>query len=141
MAERKAVIPRMLRKGPVDVPLMFFLLLSLPIRRSKNTYIIILFIYIALPSYLYPYWFLKLHLSGPNTRVMKSSLPEQLFLDLRLSDVLDETVRLLRTEPWASQYCTAISETRYSNAIYARYYMDPQAKDGVHGDLRIDGDG
>ncbi|KAJ5786402.1 uncharacterized protein N7503_011614 [Penicillium pulvis] len=66
---------------------------------------------------------------------MESSLPEQLFLDFRVSDVLDKTIRLPRVEPWASQYCTAISEKRYGDAIYARYHMDGQSKDGVHIDL------
>jgi hypothetical protein len=69
------------------------------------------------------------------------SLPEQLFLDFRVSDVLDKSVRLPRVEPWASQYCATISEMRYGDAIYARYHMDGRAIDGVYTDLRETKDG
>jgi hypothetical protein len=70
---------------------------------------------------------------------MESSLPEQLFLDLRVSDVLDKTIRLPRVEPFVSQYCIAIQEKRYGDAIYARYHIDGQTKDGIYTDLRDDG--
>jgi hypothetical protein len=68
---------------------------------------------------------------------MDSSLPEQLFLDLHVSDVL--AIRLPRVEPFESQYCTAITEERYGDAIYARYHIDGQAKDGIYTDLRDNG--
>lgn len=58
-------------------------------------------------------------------------LPEQLFLDYRISDVLDECIRIPRVEPWASEYCTAITEKRYGDAIWARYHMSDNAFDGV----------
>ncbi|KAJ5364071.1 uncharacterized protein N7496_009784 [Penicillium cataractarum] len=72
---------------------------------------------------------------------MASSLPEHLFLDFRISDVVDKTIRIPRAEPWASHYCTAISEKRYGDAIFARYHMDGQIKDGIRTDLRDDGNG
>ncbi|KAJ5930687.1 hypothetical protein N7466_006180 [Penicillium verhagenii] len=61
----------------------------------------------------------------------ENPLPEQLFLDFRISDVLDSTKRIPRTEPYASQYCTAISEHRYGDAIFARYHMDGRAENGI----------
>lgn len=70
---------------------------------------------------------------------METSLPEQCFLDLRVSDVLDKTIRLPRVEPFASQYCTVIAEKCYGDAIWARYHIDGQAKDGIYIDLRDDG--
>lgn len=93
------------------------------------------------PIHIPPTNSLLLHLLSPDPKAMKSSLPEQLFLDFRVSDVLDKTIRIPRAEPWASHYCTAISEKRYGDAIYARYQMDGQSKDGIHRDLRDDGNG
>lgn len=72
---------------------------------------------------------------------VEDPLPEQLFLDYRVADVLDKNVRLPRVEPWASQYCAAISEKRYGDAIWARYHMDGRAIDGVYTDLRQNEDG
>ncbi|KAJ5638669.1 hypothetical protein N7528_001059 [Penicillium herquei] len=58
-------------------------------------------------------------------------LPEHLFLDYRVSDLLDMTKRMPRVEPWTSLYCVAITEKRYGDALWARYHMNPGAKDGV----------
>lgn len=71
---------------------------------------------------------------------MESSLPEQLFLDLPVADVMNKTARIRMVEPWASRYCIAISEKRYGDAIYARYHIDGRAKDGIYTDLRDNGD-
>jgi hypothetical protein len=72
---------------------------------------------------------------------MESSLPEQLFLDLPVTEVINKTARIRMIEPWASRYCTAISDKRYGDAIYARYHIDGRAKDGIYTDLRDNGDG
>ncbi|KAJ5100993.1 hypothetical protein N7456_007045 [Penicillium angulare] len=72
---------------------------------------------------------------------MESLLPEQLFLDLPVADVMNRTARIRMVEPWASRYCKAISEKRYGDAIYARYHIDGRAKDGIYTDLRDNGDG
>lgn len=64
--------------------------------------------------------------------------PEPLFLEFSISNVLDSNRRIPRAEPWASQYCTAISEERYGDAIYARYHFDGRAKDGIYTDVRDD---
>lgn len=69
------------------------------------------------------------------------SLPEQLFLDLPVADVINKTARIRMVEPWASRYCIAISEKRYGDAIYARYHIDGRAKDGIYTDLRDNSDG
>ncbi|OJJ68413.1 hypothetical protein ASPBRDRAFT_46607 [Aspergillus brasiliensis CBS 101740] len=72
---------------------------------------------------------------------MKSSLPEQLFLDIPIADIINKTARIRLVEPWATRYCTAITEKRYGDAIYARYHIDGRAKDGIYTDLRDNGDG
>ncbi|KAJ5273865.1 hypothetical protein N7478_008990 [Penicillium angulare] len=72
---------------------------------------------------------------------MESPLPEQLFLDLRVAEVINKTARIRLVEPWASRYCIAISEKRYGDAIYARYQIDGTAKDGIYTSLRDNGDG
>jgi hypothetical protein len=72
---------------------------------------------------------------------MESSLPEQLFLDIPVADVIIKTARIRMVEPWASRYCIAISEKRYGDAVYARYHIDGIAKDGIYTDLRDTGDG
>ncbi|XRM38786.1 hypothetical protein ABZX51_002182 [Aspergillus tubingensis] len=60
----------------------------------------------------------------------QSLLPEQLFLDLPVAEVLNRTAWDL-VEPWATEYCTAIAEQRYGDAIYARYSIYGDTKDGV----------
>ncbi|KAL3262898.1 hypothetical protein ABHI18_002331 [Aspergillus niger] len=60
----------------------------------------------------------------------QSSLPEQLFLDLPIAEVLNRTSGDL-VEPWATEYCTAIAEQRYGDAIYARYNIFGEAKNGM----------
>ncbi|GKZ33190.1 hypothetical protein AbraIFM66950_002979 [Aspergillus brasiliensis] len=72
---------------------------------------------------------------------MESPLPEQLFLDIPIADIINKTGRIRLVEPWATRYCTAITEKRYGDAIYARYHIDGRAKDGVYTDLRDNGDG
>ncbi|GKZ78246.1 hypothetical protein AnigIFM56816_001802 [Aspergillus niger] len=66
----------------------------------------------------------------PETFGGQSSLPEQLFLDLPVAEVLNRTSGDL-VEPWATEYCTAIAEQRYGDAIYARYNIFGEAKDGM----------
>jgi hypothetical protein len=72
---------------------------------------------------------------------MESSLPEQLFLDLPVADIINKTARIRMVEPWTSRYCIAIAEKRYGDAIYARYHIDGRAKDGLYTDLRDNGEG
>lgn len=60
--------------------------------------------------------------------------PEDLFLDLAISDVLNHTSGTKAVEPWASLYITAVSEGRYGDAIFARYNMDGLAINGVYED-------
>lgn len=55
---------------------------------------------------------------------MGEPLPEQLFLDLRIADVQSGTANMDTVEPWATQYCNAINERRYGDAIWARYNID-----------------
>lgn len=65
-------------------------------------------------------------------------LLEPLFLEFRISDVLDSSKRIPRAEPWASQYCISISEMRYGDAISARYHMDGCAQNGIYTRTRDD---
>ncbi|PYH43057.1 uncharacterized protein BP01DRAFT_359019 [Aspergillus saccharolyticus JOP 1030-1] len=65
------------------------------------------------------------------------SIPEQLFLDLRVSAVRNRTARLNLVEPWATEYCTAVLEKRYGDAIFARYNIAGQAVDGVYSEWNI----
>ncbi|GFN16507.1 cytochrome P450 family protein [Aspergillus tubingensis] len=60
----------------------------------------------------------------------QSRLPEQLFLDLPVAEVLNRTAWDL-VEPWATEYCTAIAEQRYGDAIYARYNIFGETTDGM----------
>lgn len=63
-----------------------------------------------------------------------STLPKQLFLDLRIEDVFDNTTRdseLL--EPWASDYVESIRQKRYGDAIWARYHMYGDMENGLVG--------
>ncbi|GAA92516.1 similar to An02g00320 [Aspergillus luchuensis IFO 4308] len=60
----------------------------------------------------------------------QSLLPEQLFLDFPVAEVLNRTAWDM-VEPWATEYCTAIAEQRYGDAIYARYNIFGDIKDGM----------
>ncbi|KAL2829882.1 hypothetical protein BJY01DRAFT_227662 [Aspergillus pseudoustus] len=64
--------------------------------------------------------------------VSGTAVIEQLFLDLPIAAVHNRTVGMDVIEPWASLYCSAISEARYGDAIYARYNIDGQANNGVY---------
>ncbi|KAL4722196.1 hypothetical protein ACLX1H_010972 [Fusarium chlamydosporum] len=54
---------------------------------------------------------------------------EQLFLDLPVDQVLQRD-GLQVVEPWASQYVNAIHDTRYGDAIWARYHIFGEVVDG-----------
>jgi hypothetical protein len=60
-----------------------------------------------------------------------SSLPEQLFLDLRVQDVLDDTAGIDLVEPWASKYVEALRDGRYGDAIWARYHIAGDVEEGL----------
>jgi hypothetical protein len=57
-------------------------------------------------------------------------LVEQLFLDLSIDQVL-HCDWLQPIEPWATNYIDAIHDQRYGDAIWARYNMFGEVKDGM----------
>ncbi|RAK96812.1 uncharacterized protein BO80DRAFT_365455 [Aspergillus ibericus CBS 121593] len=69
------------------------------------------------------------------------SLPEQLFLDLPITQARNPPVGMDLVEPWATEYCTAITEKRYGDAIWARYNIFGDTVDGMytHWDCTDDG--
>jgi hypothetical protein len=52
-----------------------------------------------------------------------STLPEQLFLDLRMQDVLEDNTAMILVEPWATKYVESLRDKRYGDAIWARYHI------------------
>ncbi|KAL3482767.1 hypothetical protein BJX62DRAFT_221209 [Aspergillus germanicus] len=58
--------------------------------------------------------------------ISPTALVEQLFLDFSIQDVLTDTRRFV--EPWKTMYVDAIQDSRYGDAIWARYhiYDDPE---------------
>lgn len=63
-----------------------------------------------------------------------STLPEQLFLDIGIHEIVDNATRdsnLL--EPWTSDYVESIHQKRYGDAIWARYHMYGGVEDGLVG--------
>ncbi|KAI1063694.1 hypothetical protein LB506_005736 [Fusarium annulatum] len=60
-----------------------------------------------------------------------TKLVEQLFLDLPISEVLHPTEGTPVFEPWASSYVKSIRESRFGDAIWARYQMLGQVVDGL----------
>ncbi|PYH77616.1 hypothetical protein BO82DRAFT_358121 [Aspergillus uvarum CBS 121591] len=67
--------------------------------------------------------------------------PEPLFLDHSIASVRDSSIRMPRVEPWATEYCTAIEEHRYGDAIWARYHMDGRATNEGYTNTRMKDDG
>ncbi|PYI01461.1 hypothetical protein BO78DRAFT_401286 [Aspergillus sclerotiicarbonarius CBS 121057] len=60
------------------------------------------------------------------------SLPEQLFLDLPIAEVRNPPAGKALAEPWATEYCAAIAERRYGDAIWARYNIFGDTVDGMY---------
>ncbi|KKK21244.1 hypothetical protein P175DRAFT_0497885 [Aspergillus ochraceoroseus IBT 24754] len=60
-----------------------------------------------------------------------STLPEQLFLDLRIQDVFDNTTGMNHVEPWATKYIESLRAQRYGDAIWARYHISGDVEDGI----------
>lgn len=58
-------------------------------------------------------------------------LPEQLFLDLPIPDVLNKDHWLPVVEPWARAYVDAINDRRFGDAIWARYHIFGEVKNGI----------
>ncbi|RHZ64946.1 uncharacterized protein CDV56_108775 [Aspergillus thermomutatus] len=56
---------------------------------------------------------------------------EQLFLDLPLQDVINDTAGMPVTEPWASEYVDAIRDGRFGDAIWARYHIAGDMQNGI----------
>jgi hypothetical protein len=52
-------------------------------------------------------------------------LPEQLFLDYSLQDVLDNS-SFTFVKPWAGEYVNTVLEGRYDDDIWARYHITGQ---------------
>jgi len=57
--------------------------------------------------------------------------PEQLFLDILPASILDGTSGARTSEPWATLYCDAVAESRYGDAIFARYNIDGRSEGGI----------
>lgn len=66
-----------------------------------------------------------------NTSVQDTKLVEQLFLDLPINEVLHPTKGTRVFEPWASSYVNSIRESRFGDAVWARYQMLGQVVDGL----------
>ncbi|KAH8427283.1 uncharacterized protein LDX57_004997 [Aspergillus melleus] len=65
----------------------------------------------------------------------ETELPEQLFLDFAVQDVVQKDTRGWPIiEPWANNYVNAIRERRLGNAVWARYHMGGNVRDGIIGD-------
>ncbi|KAL4861025.1 hypothetical protein BDV12DRAFT_191352 [Aspergillus spectabilis] len=71
----------------------------------------------------------RLRSSGSNNST--SSLPEQLFLDICVQDVLDNTVGMSLAEPWATNYVESLRDGRYGDAIWARYHIAGDVEEGI----------
>jgi hypothetical protein len=60
-----------------------------------------------------------------------STLPEQLFLNLRVQDVLENNTAMILVEPWATKYVESLRDKRYGDAIWARYHITGDLGDGL----------
>ncbi|KPM41815.1 hypothetical protein AK830_g4753 [Neonectria ditissima] len=60
-----------------------------------------------------------------------TTLVEQLFLDITLNDVINKTSVLPVVEPWATMYVDAILDSRFGDAVWARYHIDGEVHNGT----------
>ncbi|KAJ4251073.1 hypothetical protein NW762_011724 [Fusarium torreyae] len=65
--------------------------------------------------------------SSPN----ETELVEQLFLDYTVHDVVNNAIGMPVIEPWASEYVSALQEKRYGDAVWARYHILGEVRNGV----------
>lgn len=77
------------------------------------------------------------HSIGVAASTDDTELVEPLFLDTSVHDVTNHTEGMPSFEPWASQYVAAIHEKRFGDAIWARYYMLGEVKNGIVGDTNL----
>ncbi|PWY89692.1 hypothetical protein BO94DRAFT_463722 [Aspergillus sclerotioniger CBS 115572] len=68
-------------------------------------------------------------------------LPEQLFLDIPVSEARHLPPGMELAEPWATEYSTAIGEKRYGDAIWARYNIFGDTVDGMYTEWSCTDDG
>ncbi|KAJ4138756.1 hypothetical protein NW768_002628 [Fusarium equiseti] len=61
---------------------------------------------------------------------LNHKMVEQLFLDLPIDQVLRRE-GIQPIEPWATNYVNAIKDTRYGDAIWARYHMFGEVSNGM----------
>ncbi|KAH6988084.1 hypothetical protein BKA56DRAFT_286079 [Ilyonectria sp. MPI-CAGE-AT-0026] len=52
-----------------------------------------------------------------------TTLVEQLFLDVTLDDAINKPAGTPVVEPWATMYVDAILESRFGDAVWARYHI------------------
>lgn len=60
-----------------------------------------------------------------------TGLVEQLFLDVSLNDVLNKTFFTPLLEPWATMYVDPILDSRFGDAVWARYHMMGGVENGM----------
>ncbi|KAL2809740.1 hypothetical protein BJX63DRAFT_445135 [Aspergillus granulosus] len=60
-----------------------------------------------------------------------SGLVEQLFLDLCVQDILNNTAGMNLVEPWATKYVESLRDRRYGDAIWARYHIGGDMGEGI----------
>ncbi|KAM0401793.1 hypothetical protein HYE67_002789 [Fusarium culmorum] len=59
--------------------------------------------------------------------------PETLFLDMSVYDVLHDP-GIPAVEPWATMFIDAVHDQRFGDAIWARYHIFGDVKDGIVGE-------
>ncbi|KAJ4258849.1 hypothetical protein NW762_007936 [Fusarium torreyae] len=67
-----------------------------------------------------------------NLSTQDAHLVEQLFLDLSVKEVVQRFDGLQLVEPWASLYVDAIHDSRFGDAVWARYHIFGEVVDGLY---------
>lgn len=60
-----------------------------------------------------------------------SGAPDELFLDLDVDQVANGTAGSWIRAPWGESYVSAVRESRYGDAVWARYHMDGRAEGNI----------
>ncbi|WAO97161.1 Hypothetical protein NCS54_01487500 [Fusarium falciforme] len=63
----------------------------------------------------------------------ESEAIEPLFLEFSIQEVLTNTSWIPVVEPWASQYVSVVREGRYGDAVWARYHIAGDVRNGIVG--------
>ena len=70
-----------------------------------------------------------------NTNMQNFQPVEPIFLEFSIDEVINNSSWMPLFEPWTTQYIDAIQDGRYGDAVWARYHIGGDVRNGMIEDL------